>query len=84
MTKVVTEYRSRTPEQTDPFTIEVDYSNEKEIEDQLYELLHSYRAACDAEPKENDPEHEERVSDYQAVVNKSKVALSALKSMFPD
>lgn len=76
VTSVVTEYRRRTPQHIAPFTIEADFSNEEEIQNQLYELLLSYRAVFSLDQNED-------VLEYQHLEKESEVALSTLQSIFP-
>lgn len=79
MTSFVTEYRHCTSEHTAPFTIEVDYSDEKEIEDHLSELLYSYR-----EPFANHKPQGDTDAEYLHLQKMSEDALSMLQSIFPN
>ncbi|KAL8846664.1 MAG: hypothetical protein Q9221_008271 [Calogaya cf. arnoldii] len=81
VTSFVTEYHRRSSQHTAPFTLEVEYCNETEIEEQLHELLVSYRELYQPgleEALENDP------SVYREIEKKSAVAASTLQSIFPD
>ncbi|KAL9621176.1 MAG: hypothetical protein Q9204_008138, partial [Flavoplaca sp. TL-2023a] len=64
-----------------PFTIEVEYCNEEEINEQLHELLFSYRELY--QPGiEKELENNQQL--YQEIERKSTVAASTLQSIFPD
>ena len=81
MTSFVTEYHRRSYRHEAPFTIEVEYCNEAEINEQLHELLVSYRELY--QPGiENELENNEQL--YQEIEKKSTVAASTLQSIFPD
>ncbi|KAL8724298.1 MAG: hypothetical protein Q9166_008029 [cf. Caloplaca sp. 2 TL-2023] len=79
VTCFVTEYHRRSALHTRPFTIEVEYCSEAEINEQLHELLFSYRELY--EPglarffELNEQQHFE-------VGKKSELALSTLQSIF--
>ncbi len=81
VTSFVTEYRKRTPEHLEPFTIEVEYANPEEIKEQLHELLFSYRHIYTPGLQE---ELSESDDEYRNIERKSEVALSTLQSIFPD
>ena len=81
VTSFVTEYHRRSLRHEAPFTIEVEYCNEAEIDEQLHELLVSYRELY--QPGiEKELENNEQL--YQEIGKKSTVAASTLQSIFPD
>ncbi|KAL8864708.1 MAG: hypothetical protein Q9198_009693, partial [Flavoplaca austrocitrina] len=81
VTSFVTEYHRRSLRHEAPFTIEVEYCNEAEINEQLHELLVSYRELY--QPGiEKELENNEQL--YQEIEKKSTVAASTLQSIFPD
>ena len=82
MTSFVTEYRCRSPHHAAPFTIEAEYSTKEEIDEQLHELLYSYRSLFQ-EGLEKDLEGENGADEYRAIERRSVVALSTLQSIFP-
>lgn len=80
MTSFVTEYRYRTTQHTAPFTIEVEYCTETEIDDQIYESLISYRDLWR-------PGIEEEIisaQEFSIIEKKSGEAISILQSIFGD
>ncbi|KAL8649989.1 MAG: hypothetical protein Q9226_005335 [Calogaya cf. arnoldii] len=81
VTSFVTEYHRRSSQQTAPFTIEVEYCNETEIDEQLYELLVSYRELYQPGLEK---ELENNESLYREIETKSTVAASTLQSIFPN
>lgn len=85
VTSFVTEYRRRTPSHEAPFTIEVEYANEKEINKQLRELLFSYQELWlpDVESLASSQKKEEN-SEYEGIEIRSEAALATLQSIFPD
>ncbi|KAL8905916.1 MAG: hypothetical protein Q9171_006480 [Xanthocarpia ochracea] len=82
VTSFVTEYHRRSRQHTAPFTIEVEYCDEAEIDEQLHELLVSYRElyqpGLEKELEEDDPQL------LREIKTKSGVAASTLQSIFPD
>ncbi|KAL8782106.1 MAG: hypothetical protein Q9213_005676 [Squamulea squamosa] len=81
VTSFVTEYHRRSSQHAAPFTIEVEYCNEAEIDDQLHELLVSYRELYQP-GLERELENNEHL--YSEIEKKSGVAASTLQSIFPD
>ncbi|KAL9016734.1 MAG: hypothetical protein Q9185_005941, partial [Variospora sp. 1 TL-2023] len=81
VTSFVTEYRCRSAQHTMPFTIEAEYCNEDEIDDQLQELLHSYRELYQPGLGK---ELEDNEQQYREIERKSEIAFSTLQSIFPD
>ncbi|KAL8994209.1 MAG: hypothetical protein Q9169_005755 [Polycauliona sp. 2 TL-2023] len=81
VTSFVTEYHRRSSQHAAPFTIEVEYCNETEIDEQLHELLVSYRELYQP-GLEKQLENDERL--YREIETKSTVAASTLQSIFPD
>ncbi|KAL8716089.1 MAG: hypothetical protein Q9225_006224 [Loekoesia sp. 1 TL-2023] len=80
VTSFVTEYHQRSLRHTAPFTIEAEYCNQKEINNQLSELLISFREFYKPgldEELENDQQL------YHEIERKSEVAIFTLKSIFP-
>jgi hypothetical protein len=77
-TKVVTEYRLRTPEHTAKYTIEIDRMTDVEIEEQLRELLYSYRSfhIMDVDDKDMSADEQKRLE------MRSTLAWDTLKSAF--
>ena len=80
-TSFVTEYHRRSYRHEAPFTIEAEYCNEAETNEQLHELLVSYRELYQP-GTEKELEHNEQL--HQEVATKSEVAASTLQSIFPD
>ncbi|KAL8868691.1 MAG: hypothetical protein Q9174_004824, partial [Haloplaca sp. 1 TL-2023] len=81
VTSFVTEYHRRSYQHDAPFTIEVEYCNAAEINEQLHELLISYRELY--QPGiEKELENNEQL--YQKIEKKSSVAASTLQSIFPN
>lgn len=80
VTSFVTEYRRRSPRHTEPFTIEVEFSTTEEMEEQLEELLFSYR-----QPYQQGLQAElgDSSLEYQSLERQSEVALATLQSIFP-
>ncbi|KAL8749362.1 MAG: hypothetical protein Q9199_007731 [Rusavskia elegans] len=81
VTSFVTEYHRRSSQHAAPFTIEVEYCNETEIDEQLHELLVSYRELYQP-GLEKELENNEAL--YREIETKSTVAASTLQSIFPD
>ncbi|KAI4276084.1 MAG: hypothetical protein L6R38_005746 [Xanthoria sp. 2 TBL-2021] len=81
VTSFVTEYHRRSSQHAAPFTIEVEYCNETEIDEQLHELLVSYRELYQP-GLEKELENNEGL--YREIETKSTVAASTLQSIFPD
>ncbi|KAL8647071.1 MAG: hypothetical protein Q9210_005769 [Variospora velana] len=81
VTSFVTEYRRRSAQHTTPFTIEAEYCNEDEIDDQLQELLFSYRELYQPGLGK---ELEDNEQQYREIERKSEIAFSTLQSIFPD
>ena len=81
VTSFVTEYHRRSRQHTAPFTIEVEYCNEAEIDEQLHELLVSYRELYQPGLAK---ELEGNEQLYHEIKTKSGVAASTLQSIFPD
>lgn len=79
MTSFVTEYRKRKPSHTDDFTIEVEFANPKEINEQIHELLFSFR-----ELYRGGLEEEAADDVYQGIEKRSEIALNTLQSIFPN
>ncbi|KAL8696199.1 MAG: hypothetical protein Q9224_002922 [Gallowayella concinna] len=80
VTSFVTEYHRRSPYHSAPFTIEVEYCNPEEIDEQLHELLVSYRELYQP-GLEKELENNEQL--YREIETKSGVAASTLESIFP-
>ena len=79
MTSFVTEYRKRKPNHTDNFTIEVEFANPEEINEQIHELLFSFRELYKEGVKE------ESADDvYQEIERHSEIAFNTLRSIFPN
>ncbi|KAI4143217.1 MAG: hypothetical protein LQ341_002975 [Variospora aurantia] len=81
VTSFVTEYRCRSAQHTMPFTIEAEYCNKDEIDDQLQELLVSYRELYQPGLGK---ELEDNEQQYREIERKSEIAFSTLQSIFPD
>ncbi|KAL8773729.1 MAG: hypothetical protein Q9209_001497 [Squamulea sp. 1 TL-2023] len=81
VTSFVTEYHRRSSQHAAPFTIEVEYCNQAEIDDQLHELLVSYRELYQP-GLGSELENNEHL--YREIEKKSGVAASTLQSIFPD
>lgn len=64
-----------------PFTIEAEYCNKDEIDDQLQELLVSYRELYQPGLGK---ELEDNEQQYREIERKSEIAFSTLQSIFPD
>ncbi|TVY12926.1 hypothetical protein LARI1_G009230 [Lachnellula arida] len=77
-TSVVTEYRLRTPEHTAKYTIEIDRMTDVEVEEQLRELLYSYRSfhIMDLDDKGVSADEQRRLE------LRSKLAWDTLKAAF--
>ena len=78
MTSFVTEYRKRKPNHTDSFTIEVEFANPEEINDQIHELLFSFRELY------KEGVMEESADVYQEIERHSEIAFNTLQSIFPN
>ncbi|KAI4118167.1 MAG: hypothetical protein LQ345_001717 [Seirophora villosa] len=80
-TDLAHKYRHRSAQHTAPFTVEAEYCDQDEFDNQLLELLVSYRElhqpglAKELEAKEQ---------QYREIERKSEVAFSTLQSIFPD
>ncbi|CAD6572450.1 MAG: hypothetical protein ASARMPRED_005340 [Alectoria sarmentosa] len=76
VTSFVTEYRKRTPNRTDN-TLEVEFANPEEINEQIHELLFSFREVYRKGL-------EEATADdvYQGIEKRSEIALNTLQSIF--
>ncbi|KAI4126304.1 MAG: hypothetical protein LQ338_003813 [Usnochroma carphineum] len=81
VTSFVTEYHRRSPWHTAPFTIEAEYCDQEEINNQLHELLTSYRELYQPGL---DKELEDNEQLYREIRRKSEVAFVTLQSNFPD
>ncbi|KAL8950134.1 MAG: hypothetical protein Q9222_003811 [Ikaeria aurantiellina] len=81
VTTFVTEYHRRMPQHTAPYTVEVEYCSQEETEDQLHELLYSYRELYQPGLQNDLKQHPEL---YDEIEKKSEVALSTLQSIFPE
>jgi len=77
VTSFVTEYRHRSKQHKDAFTMEVEYFNETEIDEQLHELLWSYRQFFTIE-KETDV----NARDYEQMERESALAMATLRGVF--
>ncbi|KAJ4256900.1 hypothetical protein NW762_008996 [Fusarium torreyae] len=77
-TSVVTEYRQKKTEHTDPITIEVEYLSASEIRELIQELLWSYRQLF--LPSVESSETSEQ--DYNRYMRESEQAWSALHAAF--
>lgn len=79
VTSFVTEHRKRKPSHTENFTIEVEFVNMEEINEQILELLFSFR---DLYRKGL----EEEAADvlYQRIEKRSEIALNTLQRVFPN
>lgn len=76
MTSFVTEYRHRSKSHNSAFTIEIEYLNKTEINEQLHELLWSYRQPFTVKGEDIDQD------DYAKMESESKVALDTLEGIF--
>ncbi|KAF2104448.1 hypothetical protein NA57DRAFT_70653 [Rhizodiscina lignyota] len=76
-TSVITEFRQRRPHQTTPFTIEVEYLSESNIEETVKELLWSYSQLYLPEV-----EQDLNGEDYKRCQEESAVAWSTLQAAF--
>ncbi len=79
MTSFVTEYRYRLRQHSVPYTIEVEYCTDTEIDEQLQELLVSYR---DRWRPGLEQELDESEKEFQNIEKRSEVALATLESIF--
>jgi hypothetical protein len=77
-TSVVTEYRLKTRDHTDPITIEVEYLSNPEIEELIRELLWKYRQFYLPEIEEDKVD----AKDYARYQRESEHAWSALEAAF--
>lgn len=64
-----------------PFTIEAEYCNKDEVDDQLQELLFSYRELYQPGLGK---ELEDNEQQYREIERKSEIAFLTLQSIFPD
>lgn len=78
-TSVITEYRLKAPHHTAPFTIEVEYLSEAEIEEIVKELLWDYRQLYLP-----GVEQELSVDEYKKCCEQSELAWSTLGAAFGD
>lgn len=79
VTSFVTEYRKRKANHTDNFTIEVEFATPEEINEQIHELLFSFR-----ELYGEGLEAEGSDDLYRSIEKRSEIALSTLQSIFPN
>ena len=77
VTSFVTEYRHRSNDHNHAFTIEVEYFNETEINEQLHELLWSYQQLFNVDKKT-----EVNARDYEQMERESALALATLRGIF--
>ncbi len=77
VTSFVTEYRHRSKQQKPAFTMEVEYFNETEMNEQLHELLWSYRQLFTIED-----ETDVKARDYEQMEGESALALATLRGVF--
>ena len=85
MTSFVTEYRRRTPLHTAPFTIEVEYASQADIDEQLRELLFAYQELwAPGVDRLAESENNSETEEYKAIEDRSNAALNTLQSIFPD
>lgn len=77
VTSFVTEYRHRSKQHKHAFTMEVEYLNETEINEQLHELLWSYRQFFTI-----DKETDVNARDYEQMERESALALATLRGVF--
>ena len=79
VTSFVTEYRKRKASHTENFTIEVEFATPEEINEQIHELLFSfrelYREGVEAEGSDD---------LYRSIEKRSEIALTTLQSIFPN
>lgn len=81
---MITEFRQKAPQHTSPFTIEVEYLSESNIEDTLKELLWSYSqfyipGRQEEMRKSDSVNHSE---EYNRCLQESEVAWSTLEAAF--
>ena len=76
---MITEYHQKLADHTAPITIEVDRLSQPEIEDQIRELLWSYRQLYLPDLEANADQ-----AEYERCQHESEVALSTLQSAFSD
>ena len=75
------EYRKRTHEHPEPFTIEAEYANKEDIKEQIHELLYSFRRLYMPDLQK---ELEGYPDEFQAIERESEIAELTLQSIFPD
>ncbi|KAF5589898.1 uncharacterized protein FSUBG_11004 [Fusarium subglutinans] len=77
-TSVVTEYRQKKADQTEPITINVEYLSMTEIRELIHELLWSYRQLFLPTVESNETSEQE----YNRYIRESELAWSALRAAF--
>ena len=81
MTSFVTEYRRRESRHTAAYTVEAEFCNQLEVEEQLRALLIDYRALFHEDLVDDRYKGED--SEYYKVLRRSESALAVLQAIFP-